>query len=619
MFFLKSFVPRWLLFLFDLFIVFFSTIIAYQSRFNFNVPSSELPGAYYSVALILVVRALLFVLFGTYRFVVRYTSTHDAIRIGLSLLIGSAIMVILNLIWYYFSHVNLIPYSIILIEFNISLAFLLGYRIILKIAYLENKIPAREKQWVVIFGAGESGVIAKRAIERDAGTKFRILAFIDEDKKKIGNKIEGIPVHPLEKLQELLNIHEVKFIIIAVQKLKPSKKKQITEIALQYKVKVLVVPPISRWINGELSFKQIKKIPIEELLERDEIRISNEKVFSEIHRKTILITGVAGSIGSELVRQVLKFDPLRVICVDIAETPMFFLQNDFKQTSLFQKCEFIIGNILDENKMRYLFEKYRPQIVFHAAAYKHVPLMEANIYESFKTNVLGTKLIADFSLRNNVEKFIFISTDKAVKPASIMGASKRLAEMYIQALNNESNTRFIAVRFGNVLGSNGSVIPLFRKQIESGGPVTITDPEATRYFMTIPEACLLVLEAATMGKGGEIFLLDMGEPVKIIDIAKKMIKLSGLELGKDIQIQIIGLRPGEKLHEELLADKEKTIPTYHESILIAQHYKIESQQVKNYIKELELLLSQIDEQSIYEKINEWIPEFQHSTIWQKFN
>ncbi|MCX7697201.1 MAG: polysaccharide biosynthesis protein [Bacteroidales bacterium] len=609
MFFFKSFIPRWALFLFDIFIVFFSIVVAYLSRFNFNIPSQEYPLIYYSVVLILLIRASMFALFGTYRYVVRYTSTQDALLIGLSLLTGSLLMALLNLIWYYFFHFNLIPYSIILIEFNISLVFLLGYRIVLKMAYLENKIPTREKQSVLIFGAGESGVIAKRAIERDAGTKFKIFGFLDEDKKKIGNKIEGILVYPLEKLSEILSHNEIKFIIIAIQDLKPSKKKLITEIALQHNTKVLIVPPISTWINGELSFKQIKKIPIEELLERDEIKISNAKVYLELNRKTILITGAAGSIGSELVRQVLKFDPKRVVCVDIAETPMFYLQDELKKSTAFQKCEFILANILDENKMYYIFEKYQPHIVFHAAAYKHVPLMEEAPYEAFKVNVLGTKIIADLALKVNVEKFVFISTDKAVNPVSVMGASKRMAEMYIQALNNAGKTLFMSVRFGNVLGSNGSVIPLFRKQIESGGPITITDPEATRYFMTIPEACLLVLEAVTMGKGGEIFMLNMGEPIKIIDLAKKMIKLSGLELGKDIQIQITGLRPGEKLHEELLADKEKSIPTYHESIVIAQHRQTDHEQIKKHISELEYLLSELNEQHIYNKIREWIPEF----------
>jgi len=608
----KHFAPRWLVLLFDLFLVFFAVTLAYFTRFNFQIPSSEFPYIYYSFAAIILVRTICFLLLGVHKYVVRYTSTNDALMIGVSVLLGSVLLVLLNFFWRYFFQYNLVPYSIIIIELSISLAGLLGYRILLKLAYLEKRLPSREKQWVIIFGAGEAGVITKRAIERDAGTKFKVLAFLDEDKKKIGGRIEGITVHPLSSLDKLLATNEVKFVIIAIQHVKPSKKKYVTEKALSYGTKVLVVPPVSRWINGELSFKQIRKIPIEELLERDEIKISNEKVFFEFGKKTVLITGAAGSIGSELLRQVLKFSPARIVCVDMAETPMFFLQHEIKRQFTAADVKFIIGNILDETKMDNIFHTYQPDIVFHAAAYKHVPLMEQNVYEAFKTNVLGTKIIADLSLSYGIEKMVFISTDKAVNPTSIMGASKRLAELYIQALNEKKKTKFLAVRFGNVLGSNGSVIPLFRRQIEEGGPITITDPEATRYFMTIPEACLLVLEAATMGQGGEIFLLDMGEPVKIIDLAKKMIQLSGLELGKDIQIQIIGLRPGEKLHEELLADKEKNIPTYHESILIAKSHLPSSVQMNDIIQDLAQLLNNMNERQILARLIHWVPEYRGS-------
>jgi len=606
----KNFAPRWMVFSFDLLLVFFSAVLAYLTRFNFNIPASEYPDIYYSLTTILSIRALSFLLLGIHKFVVRYTSTNDALNIGAAIVAGSFVFVLLNLSWYYFFHYNLIPYSVIIIEFNISLAFLLGYRILLKLAYLENRLPSREKQWVIIFGAGEAGVITKRAIERDAGTKFRVLAFLDEDRKKIGGKIEGITIYPLSELENLLSTYDVKFVIIAIQNLKPSKKKFVTEKALAFGTKILVVPPVSKWINGELSFKQIRKIPIEELLERDEIKISNEKVVSEFRKRTVLITGAAGSIGSELVRQLLNFFPERVVCVDMAETPMFYLQHEIRQRFTTSDVKFLIGNILDENKMEFIYKTYKPEVVFHAAAYKHVPLMEENIYEAFRTNVIGTKIVADLALKYEVEKMVFISTDKAVNPTSIMGASKRLAELYIQALNENKKTKYLAVRFGNVLGSNGSVIPLFRKQIEEGGPVTVTDPDATRYFMTIPEACLLVLEAVTMGKGGEIFLLDMGEPVKIIDLAKRMIQLSGLELGKDIQIQIIGLRPGEKLHEELLADKEKNIPTYCESIMIAKSNVPDLSTMNNVMESLMDLLQRMDEKQIMLRLREWIPEYQ---------
>ncbi|HPF00748.1 MAG TPA: nucleoside-diphosphate sugar epimerase/dehydratase [Bacteroidales bacterium] len=608
--FTDRFIPRWAILLFDLCIVLFSVYISFQVRFNFKVPSHEIHFMEISFLVILATRLLLFLFFGTFKNIIRYTSTTDAIRISATIILGSLLFVIGNVVSYYaLGRPNLVPYSIVIIELMMTAGLILGYRILLKVAFLEMRAPSRDKTWVVIFGAGESGIITKRAIDRDAGTKYKVLAFFDDDIRKAGKKIEGIPIYNAEKLEETLNQNQVAHVILSIQTLSPARKTEITNLCLQYKTKVLVVPPVRRWINGELSFKQIRKINIEELLERDVIQISNDKVRQDIAGKIVLITGAAGSIGSELVRQVCEFHPAMLLCVDQAETPMFHLQNELDQRR-FKDYKIIIGDICDEQKMRLVFNMYKPAIVFHAAAYKHVPMMELNPAEAVRNNVIGTRVLANLAMEFKTQKFVFISTDKAVNPTNVMGASKRIAEMYVQAHDKKSFTRFITTRFGNVLGSNGSVIPLFRKQIERGGPVTVTDTEVTRYFMTIPEAVSLVLEAGTMGQGGEIFIFDMGKSVKILDLAQKMILLSGLTLGKDIQIEFTGLRPGEKLYEELLADKENTLPTYHERIMIARVENRDAAAIESDVNVFPLLLNDNNETEIVRKMKSIVPEFQ---------
>ncbi|OFY08527.1 MAG: hypothetical protein A2W93_01140 [Bacteroidetes bacterium GWF2_43_63] len=608
--FADRFIPRWTILLFDICIVLFSVYISFQVRFNFKVPAYEIHFMEISFLVILATRLLLFILFGTFKNIIRYTSTTDAIRISANIILGSILFVAANVVSYYgFGQPNLVPYSIIIIELMMTAGLILGYRVMLKVAFLEMRAPSKEKTWVVIFGAGESGIITKRAIDRDAGSKYKVLAFFDDDQKKIGKKIEGIQIHSADKLEELLSLNQVAHVVLSIQNLSPQRKTEITDLCLKYKTKVLVVPPVRRWINGELSFKQIRKINIEELLERDVIQISNEKVGQEIAGQVVLITGAAGSIGSELVRQICEFHPAKLICVDQAETPMFHLQNELEQRRV-KDYKIIIADICDELKMKQIFSEFRPALVFHAAAYKHVPMMELNPSEAVRNNVLGTRLLADMAMEFHAKKFVFISTDKAVNPTNVMGASKRIAEMYVQSHDKKAETRFITTRFGNVLGSNGSVIPLFRKQIESGGPVTVTDANVTRFFMTIPEAVSLVLEAGTMGQGGEIFIFDMGKSVKILDLAQKMILLSGLTLGKDIQIEFTGLRPGEKLYEELLADKENTLPTYHERILIARVESRDAAAIDSDIKLLSGLVNEDNYTEIVRKMKTVVPEFQ---------
>jgi FlaA1/EpsC-like NDP-sugar epimerase len=486
--------------------------------------------------------------------------------------------------------------------------------------YQELTNPNKEKRSVIIFGAGESGIITKRTLDRDAGTKYKVLGFIDDDKKKQGKKLESVSIYPIDKLNELLENNDVSNLIISVQDLSPSKKQQIVDICLNHNTKVLNVPPFSNWINGELSFKQIKKVQIEELLERDAIQLDIVIIKEQLTNKTILVTGAAGSIGSEIVRQVIKFNPKKIILLDQAESPLYEMEMELHDKYKQQQYEIVMGDIRNKDRMENVFKTFTPSIVFHAAAYKHVPMMENNPSESIFTNVLGSKNLADLSVQYKVEKFVMVSTDKAVNPTNVMGASKRIAEIYTQSLNKNSTTKFITTRFGNVLGSNGSVIPRFRQQIETGGPITITHPDITRFFMTIPEACQLVLEAGAMGKGGEIFIFDMGESVKIVDLAKKMIKLSGLILDKDISIIYTGLRPGEKLYEELLANEENTIPTHHKQILIAKVKEYDFETTSSSINELINLFDQQNNKSIVKKMKDLVPEFKsNNSIYEELD
>jgi FlaA1/EpsC-like NDP-sugar epimerase len=458
---------------------------------------------------------------------------------------------------------------------------------------LEVVNPRKLKKNIVIVGAGASGITTKRVLDRDAESKYNVLSFFDDDTKKQGMQLESLPVRAISQLDEYLSENDISFLIISIQNLPASKKNELTEIALKHNAKVLVVPPIVSWINGELSFKQIKKIKIEELLDRDVIDIDKSLVNKDLVEKTILITGAAGSIGSEIVRLLLKLDFKKLILIDNSETPVFFLQNELAVKKSNRNIDILLADINDVIKMEEVFAFYKPDVVYHAAAYKHVQLMEENVRAAIKNNVEGTKALADLSVKYGVNKFVMVSTDKAVNPTGVMGASKRIAEIYVQALNYaQKTTRFVTTRFGNVLESNGSAIPIFREQIEHGGPVTITHPEITRYFMTISEACQLVITAGAMGEGGEIFVFDMGKSVKIYDLAVKMIKLSGLTLGKDIAIEFTGLRPGEKLYEELLATAENTKPTPHKKIMIADVRRYDYQDIE---KEISHLIASKDE------------------------
>lgn len=602
--------PRGIIFLSDLGIVFVSLVLAYLVRFNFVIPETELVTFKFVFPIVLGIRAFTFFLFKTYSGIIRYTSTKDVQRIMTTLTTGSAIFCLINPVSYYFSDTYIVPFSVIIIEFLLSVFIMTTSRMLIKILYVESMNPTREKTNVIIFGAGESGIITKRTLDRDAGTKYKVLAFIDDNVKKVDKKVEGVKIYDAkEDLEQLLAENEVQHLIIAIQNLSPARKQELIELCLKYKTKVLNVPPVTNWINGALSFKQIKKINIDDLLERDPIKLHTAAITEQLKGKRILITGAAGSIGSEIVRQVLKFGPAKVVMLDCAESPLYDLELEIGELRQSNITEPVIADIRNRERMENVFRTFKPQIVFHAAAYKHVPMMENNPSEAILTNVLGTKNTAELADQFKVEKFVMISTDKAVNPTSIMGATKRIAEIFIQSLNKISNTAFITTRFGNVLGSNGSVIPRFKKLIEARQPITITHPEITRFFMTIPEACQLVLEAGAMGKGGEIFIFDMGKSVKITDLAKKMVQLSGLELGKDIQLVFTGLRPGEKLYEELLNNEENTIPTHHEKIMIAKVIEYDFEAVKQHITELIQLFDDQNNEAIVKKMKAIVPEY----------
>jgi FlaA1/EpsC-like NDP-sugar epimerase len=523
----------------------------------------------------LCIKGLIFYLFGIHKGLVRYTSIQDSQRILKANLSATLIFILISALranaW---DTTYLFPSSIILMEFIISLMFLIGSRFVIKLWYIETVKSIETSERVLIFGAGAMGLIAKRTIENDNRIQQKIIGFIDNNQALVGNRIDGIKVFDATQLEQLLDTLTIEKVIVAIRKPNPELLRSLVDICLLHQVKIQRVQDPNTWVNGELTPKKIGKIDISELLGRAHIELNQGRLSNDLEGKTVIITGAAGSIGSGIARELTKYNVKNLILLDQAESPLYDLQQELKIDNLDFHIKFKIGDIRNKETINKLFEEFKPHIIFHAAAYKHVPLMEENPYEAISTNIIGTKNLTECAIQYKLEKFIFISTDKAVNPTNIMGASKRIAEMIVQEKNNNGITKFITTRFGNVLGSNGSVIPLFQRQISQGGPVTLTDERITRFFMTIPEACQLVLEAFSMGNGGEIYVFDMGESVRIVDLARKMILLHGLEPDKDIEIKITGLRPGEKLYEELLADSETTLPTHHPKILIAKTRQI---------------------------------------------
>ena len=621
MFLTRENTPRWLIFIIDLSIAGSSFLVSYLLRFNFTIPDDYLKPLPQIVVYVALIRSASFLIARSYAGIIRYTSTGDALRVFGTVLAGSIAFMITNIVTYYFLGGHFfIPFSVIIIDFLAASFGMITFRLIVKMAFLELRQPERELVNVVIYGAGEAGITAKRTLDRDAGTRYKVLAFFDDSPGKQGKKLEGVDILNPAKLDSLLASRSVAQVILAIMNFDPVKKQGLVDKCLAYNTKVLAVPPMIRWINGELSFNQIKKINIEELLEREAIKLDEKKIGAEITGKSILVSGAAGSIGSEIVRQVARYAPGQLILIDQAETPLHYLELESYEYNRGSGVEFILCDIGNEARMRRIFSTFRPDMVYHAAAYKHVPMMESNPSEAVLTNIRGTRIIADLAVEFGVKKFIMISTDKAVNPTNVMGASKRIAEIYTQAMDKMHGTRFITTRFGNVLGSNGSVIPLFRSQIEKGGPVTITHPEVTRFFMTIPEACQLVLEAGATGNGGEIFIFDMGKSIRITDLAIKMIQLSGLVPGKDIQIRYTGLRPGEKLYEELLNMEENALPTHHPLILTARVREFSLDRIRNDMEELIAMVPVRSNFDIIRKMKQIVPEYKsRNSIYEELD
>jgi FlaA1/EpsC-like NDP-sugar epimerase len=613
-------IPRWVIFLLDMLITSFCFLLAYLIKNEFNVSIFQQSQIGQNLLILLAFNVSLFSLFKVYAGIIRFTGLQDTFRIFFVVFFANVGYYLLDLFvsqWYGF---RLIPASILVINMLLSFVALSSYRVMIKYFFSYITTINVTKKRVAIYGAGNVGISTKRALEHDMTANIQMVLFLEDDLRKVGKNIDGIKICSSSQLEIMLKQYLIDELIIATTKLPSKRKNEIVDFCLDNKIEVFTVPPLKNWINGQLSTKQLQNVKIEDLLEREQIKLYNEILFKQLNNKTVLITGAAGSIGSEIVRQLLQYKPKNIILNDCAETPLHDLKLELEELGC-NNFILALGDVRNELFVEKIFQDFQPQFVYHAAAYKHVPMMENSPLEAICTNVGGTKLLADLSIKYGVERFVMISTDKAVNPTNVMGASKRIAEMYVQSLyqhqeiqfQNElatTRTKFITTRFGNVLGSNGSVIPRFKKQIEAGGPVTVTHPDITRYFMTIPEACQLVLEAGSMGNGGEIFVFDMGQPVKIAELARKMIRLSGLVPDDDIKIEYSGLRPGEKLYEELLNNAENTLNTYHEKILIAKTRTIE---YANLSIQIDGLIGPAKRQesvnSIVKAMKELVPEF----------
>lgn len=615
-----GYLPRWFILLLDLTIVFVAGIVTYL-LFN-GLKLNFIPIQYLSFGIVFYfgVNVFFFWIFRTYSGIIRHSSYIDALKLFFSQFSTFVALLVFNFILIVFDKQKLYLTTGAFINALLSFSLLFFYRIIVKQTFEkffsgtgnENKINA------IIYGSDANAIAVANALKSEVPGRFKLKGFIDKNNENSTKLILNLPIFQIKKsIPALMRLMQVEALIIADKSLSKDEKTAIVEECLEYNFKVFTLPVvITDWDDQKEISKNIKNFEIQDLLERKPIVLDTNSISSQLKNKVILVTGAAGSIGSEIVRQVLTFSPKKIIFLDQAETPLHSLSLEIMGMGHETEVVNLIADIRDSEDLERIFSTYHPDVVYHAAAYKHVPMMEENPSQAIFTNVLGTKNVADLSQKYHVDRFVMISTDKAVNPSSVMGASKRIAEMYVQSkhfrhmrLETKTFTKFITTRFGNVLGSNGSVVPLFTKQIQEGGPVTITHPEVIRYFMTIPEACQLVLEACSMGKGGEIYIFDMGKPVKIIDLAKKMIRLAGFTPGKDIQIKIVGLRPGEKLYEELLNDSAKNLATHHEKITVAEEVCDEFEVVSSQVDTLIAISKTGNNDKIVAIMKEMIPEF----------
>ena len=605
--------PIWTILLIDVLIIVVSSLLAYALRYDFRSIFLESSTIDKTIVWTVIVNLVFFRVFRTYSNVLRFSSFIDIMRIFVSLTVSYALLMISSVLLASYLDIRLAPVSVLFMAYIISFAIMSCSRIVVKMFYELLNFDGSHSANVFIYGVKEAGVNIAKALRVNLRNHYRLRGFITDEPELINKVMMGVKVFPNdESLIDVLNDRDVHTIIISPAKMEELKKSDMADRLLAHNIKLMTAPPLSEWSGQTLNRTQLKEIQIEDLLQRDPIEIDIHKVASHLEGKRVMITGAAGSIGSEIMRQVASFNPYKLILVDQAETPLHDIRLELQDRWRDIDAETIIADISNATRMEDIFKEYQPQYIFHAAAYKHVPMMEDNVSESIQINVFGTRTLADLAVKYGAEKFVMISTDKAVNPTNVMGCSKRICEIYVQSLAKKLQekgghvTQFITTRFGNVLGSNGSVIPRFRDQIQRGGPVTVTHPEIIRYFMTIPEACRLVLEAGSMGNGGEIYIFDMGKPVKIVDLAKRMISLSGRT---DVKIEFTGLRHGEKLYEELLNVKELTKPTYHEKIMIATVREYDYDEVKQRIQKLIEVSYTYDQMQIVAAMKDIVPEF----------
>lgn len=605
--------PIWTILLIDVFIIVIASLLAYALRYDFRSLFLESSSIGKTIIWSVVVNLIFFRVFRTYSNVLRFSSFIDIIRIFVALTVSYVLLMLLSV----FAGDNMpgmiAPVSVLFMAYVSSFAMMACSRVIVKTFFELINFDGRHSVNVFIYGAKEAGVNIAKALRVNLRNHYRLRGFIADEPELIGKVMMGVKVYPNdENIIDVLNERRAHTLIISPAKMEELKKSDMADRLLANGIKLMTAPPLSEWNAQTLNKNQLKEIQIEDLLQRDPIVIDIQKVASHLEGKRVMITGAAGSIGSEIMRQVASFNPYKLILIDQAETPLHDIRLELQDRWRDIDAETIVADISNAPRMEAIFKEFRPQYIFHAAAYKHVPMMEDNVSEAIQTNVYGTRTVADLAVKYGAEKFVMISTDKAVNPTNVMGCSKRICEIYVQSLAKKLQkqgghvTQFITTRFGNVLGSNGSVIPRFRDQIQRGGPVTVTHPEIIRYFMTIPEACRLVLEAGSMGNGGEIYIFDMGRPVKIVDLAKRMISLSGRT---DVKIEFTGLRHGEKLYEELLNVKELTKPTYHEKIMIATVREYDYDEVKDRIQHLIDVSYTYDQMKIVAAMKDLVPEF----------
>ncbi len=614
-----AYLPRWFILLLDLLIVVVAGVITYL-LFN-GLKLNFIPINYLSIgiAFYVAVNLFFFWIYRTYSGIIRHSSYIDALKLFFSQFSTFIILLMLNFLLLVFDKEKLYLTTGAFINALLSFSLLFFYRIIVKQTFEKyfNSIGCEKKVSAIIYGSDANAIAVANALNSEIPGRFKLMGFIDKNNQNSSKRILNLPILQIKKsIPILMRAMDIEALIIADKSLSKEERLTIVDECIEFNIKIYTLPVISDWDDQKEISKNIKSFEIQDLLERKPIVLDTNSISSNLNNKTVLVTGAAGSIGSEIVRQVLTFNPKKIIILDQAETPLHTLSLEIFSSNNAIEFETIIADIRDYEILEQLFSTYHPDVVYHAAAYKHVPMMEDNPSQAIFTNVLGTKNVADLSQKYHVDRFVMISTDKAVNPSSVMGASKRIAEMYVQSkhykrkqLLKEKNTKFITTRFGNVLGSNGSVVPLFTKQIQEGGPITITHPEVIRYFMTIPEACQLVLEACSMGNGGEIYIFDMGQPVKIIDLAKKMIRLAGFKPYKDIDIKIVGLRPGEKLFEELLNDTAKNLATHHEKITITEEIFDEYDELLTQINELIIISKTGNNDKIVAIMKKIVPEF----------